>query len=271
MRSRRNTCCWSAATTRPMPRAPPLSSLGWSSSASGRPHGHRLALPSEAVTCEGARRRGAARDGPFAEPSHRRLHGEGQQLSMGWSRPPNGPARCRRSVRMWPSGCSRRGGRPLARVCVWERYTSAAPGPGRARAGWPTGWCSSATTPASGDLDRGPLRRARSASNRWRAGCREAAASDRPTGPGRRRTMAEGCGRPHAWDRRRRWPTWSDGCEMTARIPRRRRWLRMAHEEYARSARTVRDRVRQLPGPLRGTRMRDITVSERCITCLGLR
>lgn len=36
----------------------------------------------------------------------------------------------------------------------------------------------------------------------------------------------------------------------------------MAREEYARSARTARGRVRGLPGPLRGTRIRDITVSK---------
>ena len=36
----------------------------------------------------------------------------------------------------------------------------------------------------------------------------------------------------------------------------------MAREEYARSARTVRGRVLGLPGPVRGTRMRDITVSK---------
>lgn len=36
----------------------------------------------------------------------------------------------------------------------------------------------------------------------------------------------------------------------------------MAREEYARSARTARGRVRGLPGPSRGTRMRDITISK---------
>jgi hypothetical protein len=48
---------------------------------------------------------------------------------------------------------------------------------------------------------------------------------------------------------------------MTARMPRRRRWLRIAREEYARSASTAKGRDRGLPGPVRGTRMRDITVS----------
>lgn len=60
-------------------------------------------------------------------------------------------------------------------------------------------------------------------------------------------------GRPPSRPRLRRWPTWSGGCGMTMRIPRRRRRARMAREEYARSARTARGRVRGLPGPLRGT------------------
>lgn len=42
---------------------------------------------------------------------------------------------------------------------------------------------------------------------------------------------------------------------MTAWIPRRRRWLRIARDEYARSASTVSGRVLGPPGPLRGTRI----------------
>lgn len=70
--------------------------------------------------------------------------------------------------------------------------------------------------------------------------------------------VGAGLGRP----RLRRWPTWSDGCGVTVRMLRRRRWARMAPEEYARSARTARGRVRGPPGPLRGTRMPEITVSK---------
>lgn len=51
---------------------------------------------------------------------------------------------------------------------------------------------------------------------------------------------------------------------------RRRRWLRTAREEYGRSARTTRGRVRGLPTPLRGTRMRDITVSKAGASRPGL-
>ncbi len=78
-------------------------------------------------------------------------------------------------------------------------------------------------------------------------------------------------GRSPSRPRRRRWPTWSDWCGMTARIPRRRRWPRIARKEYARSARTARGRVRGLPGPVRGTRIRDITVSKAgaCVTGLA--
>lgn len=48
---------------------------------------------------------------------------------------------------------------------------------------------------------------------------------------------------------------------MVQPIPRRRRWARFLRQAYALSARTRLGRVRGLPGPRRGTRMRPKTAS----------